>query len=174
MDHIVLTRCVFVKQMKMVFIFLLLFNYEFIKIKYSLTCKKLCQNIKIFRFQNCICMYIHSIEYKKFLILSDCIVIKLRIANNADTDFVECELSKSNLTYSHLLNIVCSEFDIIPAQISRLRKLPNTRLRNDKDIKRLQDFEEIEIVLNAPVTSKSLNTSNAYPSITSKDQTVLY
>lgn len=88
-----------------------------------------------------------------------------------DTDFIECELQKSHLTYSHLICIVCTEFEITPVQISRLRKLPNTRLRNDNDIKRLRDFDELEIVLN---TSRTLNSSNVYPSITSKDQTVLY
>lgn len=75
------------------------------------------------------------------------IVLKLRISNLEDKDFVEVDLNKSSLTYENLVSICCHEFDVEADDIKRVRKLPNTIVRNDKDVKRLLPFQELEVVL---------------------------
>lgn len=114
------------------------------------------------------------------------LVLKIRIANAADPDFVEVELSRTDLTYRALLYLCCMELDLKPQQIQKLRKLPNTRLRKDKDIQRLQDFQEIEVVADTTNMYKSMQNingiannvptlpANGYQSISKKDQTILY
>lgn len=114
------------------------------------------------------------------------LVIKLRIANAPDPDFVEVELPTNNLTYQTLIQICCEEFGLCPHQILKLRKLPNTKLRKDKDIKRLHHFQEIEIITdpanvykhvqysNSVPNSISSTPANGYQSISNKDQTILY
>jgi hypothetical protein len=75
-------------------------------------------------------------------------------------------------------------------QIARVRKLPDTLVRKDKDVQRFQDFQEIEVVIatsagkNKMVTgSNGLITAgavgganvNGYQSISLyKNQTILY
>ncbi|XP_012232736.1 ankyrin repeat domain-containing protein 40-like [Linepithema humile] len=117
---------------------------------------------------------------------SDELVLKIRIANAADPDFVEVELSRTDLTYRALLYLCCMELDLKPQQIQKLRKLPNTRLRKDKDIQRLQNFQEIEIITDTTNMYKSMQNingtanslpplpANGYQSISKKDQTILY
>ncbi|XP_032663691.1 ankyrin repeat domain-containing protein 40-like [Odontomachus brunneus] len=117
----------------------------------------------------------------------DELVLKIRIANAADPDFVEIELPRSELTYQALLCVCCKELNLTPHQILKLRKLPNTRLRKDKDIQRLQNFQEIEVVTDTTNIYKSiqnangisnnlptLTPANGYQSISKKDQTILY
>lgn len=75
------------------------------------------------------------------------------------------------MTYANLLHICCEELDIKENQVERIRKLPNTRLRKDSDVKRLTDLQSLEIVLKT--TGDKL--SNSYQSIsTCKNQTILY
>jgi len=69
------------------------------------------------------------------------LVLKLRLAYSTDTDFIEVEINKSELTYAALLDLCCSELGLNCKYVERLRKLPNTWLRKDKDIQRLKDFE---------------------------------
>ncbi|KYN04077.1 PREDICTED: ankyrin repeat domain-containing protein 40-like [Cyphomyrmex costatus] len=116
----------------------------------------------------------------------DELVLKIRIANTADSDFIEVELPRSELTYQALLCLCCKELDLNLHQIQKLRKLPNTRLRRDKDIQRLQNFQEIEVVIDATNMYKSIQNANGvanslptlpangYQSICKKDQTILY
>jgi len=75
------------------------------------------------------------------------LVLKLRNGSSYETDFIEVELPKSELTYQNLVNICCLEFAINANDIRKIRKLPDTILRKDKDIKRLKPFQEIEIIL---------------------------
>ncbi|KZC14655.1 Ankyrin repeat domain-containing protein 40 [Dufourea novaeangliae] len=113
----------------------------------------------------------------------DELVLKIRIVDAPDPDFIEVELPRSELTYHALVQICCQELNVDPTHIVKLRKLPNTKIRKDKDIQRLQNFQEIEIVTNA-INSYSLlngipNTipivpGNGYQSISKKDQTILY
>ena len=83
---------------------------------------------------------------------------KIRIADQKDSDFVEVNLSRKKLKYNELILAICSELNVKPKKIERLRKLPNTKLRKDKEIQRLRDFTELEIVL--------LKTVHCLPNIT--------
>lgn len=69
------------------------------------------------------------------------LVFKLRIAYSTDPDFIEVEIDRSELTYTHLMTVCCSELGLNSKYVERLRKLPNTRLRKDRDVQRLKDFE---------------------------------
>ncbi|XP_068606434.1 ankyrin repeat domain-containing protein 40 [Brachionichthys hirsutus] len=77
------------------------------------------------------------------------LVLKVRIQNpNArENDFIEVELDRQELTYRSLLRVCCRELDISSEHVEKIRKLPNTMLRKDKDVARLQDFQELEVVL---------------------------
>ncbi|XP_047213664.1 ankyrin repeat domain-containing protein 40-like [Girardinichthys multiradiatus] len=77
------------------------------------------------------------------------LVLKVRIQNpNArENDFIEVELDRQELTYRSLLRVCCRELDISAEHVEKIRKLPNTLLRKDKDVARLQDFQELEVVL---------------------------
>ncbi|CAM5155995.1 unnamed protein product [Eretmochelys imbricata] len=77
------------------------------------------------------------------------LVLKVRIQNLTlrENDFIEIELDRQELTYKELLRVSCSELGINPEHVEKIRKLPNTVLRKDKDVARLQDFQELELVL---------------------------
>ncbi|KAL1488984.1 hypothetical protein ABEB36_014764 [Hypothenemus hampei] len=101
----------------------------------------------------------------------DDLVLKVRINGSPDPDFIEIEIPKWKLTYDVLLKICCEELQITKSQVERIRKLPDTRLRKDNDVKRLNDYQRLEVVLKCPVE----NSNNSYQSISScKDQTILY
>ncbi|XP_015609945.1 ankyrin repeat domain-containing protein 40 [Cephus cinctus] len=119
----------------------------------------------------------------------DELVLKVRIANTSDPDFIEIDLPKNNLTLESLLKISCEELAVDPGQVHKLRKLPNTKLRRDKDVERLENLQEIELVIDAlytelytpninnvtPVQStNAIIPANSYQSISKKDQTILY
>ncbi|TRY56073.1 hypothetical protein DNTS_017920 [Danionella cerebrum] len=77
------------------------------------------------------------------------LVLKVRIQNSnvRENDFIEVELDRQELTYRALLRVCCRELDISAEHVEKIRKLPNTMLRKDKDVARLQDFQELEVVL---------------------------
>ncbi|XP_068007080.1 ankyrin repeat domain-containing protein 40-like [Melanerpes formicivorus] len=75
------------------------------------------------------------------------LVLKVRVQNLRDSDFIEIELDRQELTYRDLLRVSCCELGINPEQVEKIRKLPNTLVRKDKDVARLQDFQELELVL---------------------------
>ncbi|XP_005734585.1 ankyrin repeat domain-containing protein 40 [Pundamilia nyererei] len=77
------------------------------------------------------------------------LVLKVRIQNPSarENDFIEVELDRQELTYRSLLRVCCRELDISAEHVEKIRKLPNTMLRKDKDVARLQDFQELEVVL---------------------------
>ncbi|KAF5270194.1 hypothetical protein FQR65_LT05674 [Abscondita terminalis] len=102
---------------------------------------------------------------------SDDLVLKARIAGSNDPDYIEIEIPRWKLTYASLLHICCQELEIKETQVERIRKLPNTRLRKDSDVKRLIDFQCLEVVIKAPRDKYN----NGYQSISvCKDQTILY
>ncbi|XP_053939677.1 ankyrin repeat domain-containing protein 40 isoform X2 [Cuculus canorus] len=78
------------------------------------------------------------------------LVLKVRIQNPnlRENDFIEIELDRQELTYKELLRVSCQELGVNPEHIQKIRKLPNTVLRKDKDVARLQDFQELELVLS--------------------------
>ncbi|NWS68057.1 ANR40 protein, partial [Crotophaga sulcirostris] len=77
------------------------------------------------------------------------LVLKVRIQNPnlRENDFIEIELDRQELTYQELLRVSCRELGVNPEHVQKIRKLPNTMLRKDKDVARLQDFQELELVL---------------------------
>lgn len=103
---------------------------------------------------------------------NDELVLKVKIQGSSDPDYIEIEIPKWKLTYDVLLKTCCEELQISESQVERIRKLPNTRLRKDNDVRRLTDFQELEIALRNNSGDKS---NNSYQSIsTCKDQTILY
>jgi hypothetical protein len=105
--------------------------------------------------------------------LNDDLVLNVRIAGSSDPDFIEVEIPRWKLTYSSLLKICCEELELVESQVERIRKLPNTRLRKDSDVKRLNNFQSLELVLKTPLASDK--PTNCYQSIsTCKNQTILY
>lgn len=57
------------------------------------------------------------------------LVLKVRVQNLRDNDFIEIELDRQELTYQDLLRVSCCELGVNPEQVEKIRKLPNTLLR---------------------------------------------
>ncbi|XP_010168405.1 ankyrin repeat domain-containing protein 40 [Antrostomus carolinensis] len=93
------------------------------------------------------------------------LVLKVRVQNLRDNDFIEIELDRQELTYQDLLRVSCCELGVNPEQVEKIRKLPNTLVRKDKDVARLQDFQELELVL---VKSESSAFRNAASTLTER------
>lgn len=115
------------------------------------------------------------------------LVLKVRVANSGDPDFIEVELPMGDLTYSRLLRLCTEELDVNPTHVTRVRKLPNTIVRKDKDVARLNDGQELELVVQPEGTSRLIpcsngmlkkipgSNANGYQSISlNKNQTILY
>ncbi|XP_074079819.1 putative ANKRD40 C-terminal-like protein [Macrotis lagotis] len=99
------------------------------------------------------------------------LVLKVRKQSPKENDFIEIELDRQKLTYQDLLQVSCRELGINLEQVVKIRKLPNTLLRKDKDISRLQEFQELELILvNHGVTesTSSLIEKPCYNHIASK------
>lgn len=121
---------------------------------------------------------------------NDELVLKVRVANSGDPDFIEVELPRTELSYSRLLRVCCEELGISANQIIRIRKLPDTLVRKDKDVQRFRDFQEIEVVITPAAGKNKLipgsnglisvggmgaGNVNGYQSISLyKNQTILY
>jgi hypothetical protein len=91
------------------------------------------------------------------------LVLKVRVAHAADTDFIEIELDHNNLTYENLVSIMCQELEVEKQIVHKVRKLPDTIVRKDKDVKRLKDFQELELVLTTKAISASSRTYGPSP-----------
>ncbi|NXW89977.1 ANR40 protein, partial [Alopecoenas beccarii] len=89
------------------------------------------------------------------------LVLKVRVQNLKDNDFIEIELDRQELTYQDLLRVSCCELGVNPEQVEKIRKLPNTLVRKDKDVARLQDFQELELVLVQSASSPFRNAAAA-------------
>ncbi|XP_007433064.1 ankyrin repeat domain-containing protein 40 isoform X1 [Python bivittatus] len=96
------------------------------------------------------------------------LVLKVRIQNRTlkENDFIEIELDRQELTYKELLRVSCCELGVNPEHVEKIRKLPNTVLRKDKDISRLQDFQELELVLM--MSDNDFMFKNAAPTLTER------
>uniref|UniRef100_T1J2U1 Uncharacterized protein n=1 Tax=Strigamia maritima TaxID=126957 RepID=T1J2U1_STRMM len=109
----------------------------------------------------------------------DELVLKVRVAHSPDPDYIEIEIPRNDLTYSRLLRVCCEELGIDLKHILKIRKLPDTVVRKDKDVKRLRDFQQLELVLTStrPPNANSAVTaaSSPYPSIPGfRNCTILY
>ncbi|KAJ8358378.1 hypothetical protein AAFF_G00011600 [Aldrovandia affinis] len=94
------------------------------------------------------------------------LVLKVRIQslNGRENDFIEVELDRRELTYRALLRVCCRELDVSADHVDKIRKLPNTVLRKDKDVARLQDFQELEVVVEK-AEGLLLHTTDFPPSL---------
>jgi len=80
------------------------------------------------------------------------LILKIRQAGtDGDQDFIEIELPRDALTLEYLTVMGCEELGLEPKSIDRVRKMPNTRLRRNKEVERLEDFQEIEFVVRSEV-----------------------
>ena len=75
------------------------------------------------------------------------LVIRVRLADSTETDFLEIELEKTRLTYQALVDAMCSALHVEPRAVRKVRKLPNVIVRKDKDVARLVDFQELELFI---------------------------
>merc|ERR1712150_60572 len=75
------------------------------------------------------------------------LILKIRVADSIDRDFIEIDIEDNQLNYQSLTDVMCHELGVNSAQVERIRKLPNTRLRRDIEICRLQNYAELELVL---------------------------
>jgi len=78
-------------------------------------------------------------------------ILKIRLGQVTDPDFIEIDLPETQWTYQDLmsvmLNELCLEEQPESHTIERIRKLPNTRLRRDIEVQRLVDYTELELIL---------------------------
>ncbi|KAG9327986.1 hypothetical protein JZ751_017011 [Albula glossodonta] len=83
------------------------------------------------------------------------LVLKVRIQNPSarENDFIEVELDRRELTYRALLRVCCRELDI--------------SADHDKDVARLQDFQELEVVVEK-AESLSLLAAGGQGSLTDR------
>jgi hypothetical protein len=76
------------------------------------------------------------------------LVLKCRLAESEETDFIEVQLDHKCLNFEALVEACMTELNVDRARLKKIRKLPNTIVRNDRDVKRLVQYQEIEIVIN--------------------------
>ena len=101
------------------------------------------------------------------------LVFKIRLANSDERDFLEVELDKLNLTFEALLSLMCRELGVDRKLVQKIRKLPDTIVRKDKDVKRLRDLQELELVLtNKAISSASRNYGNISNGV--RNEQILY
>ena len=62
-------------------------------------------------------------------------------------DFIEVDLE--DMTYQGLLKVCCKELNVPEDHVVTIRKLPNVQIRNDNDVKRFKEGQELEIVFSA-------------------------
>ncbi|KAL4239925.1 Ankyrin repeat domain-containing protein 40 [Mactra antiquata] len=103
----------------------------------------------------------------------DEIVLKARVAYGMEKDFIEVEISRNHMTYENLMSILTKELAVERHLVYKIRKLPNTILRKDKDVRRLVDYQELELVL----TNKAMSSmSRSYGDVSDgfKHEQILY
>jgi hypothetical protein len=76
--------------------------------------------------------------------IAETLVLKLRIHGSEESDFIEVELS--SLTYQALLEACAEELEVGVSDITKIRKLPNILVRKDRDVQRLSNGQELEVV----------------------------
>jgi len=75
------------------------------------------------------------------------LIVKARVAGAAESDFIEVDLPRSALTLEYLIVLCSEELGVSASGVERVRKLPNTRLRRDKEVTRLVDYQELEFIM---------------------------
>ncbi|XP_052781390.1 ankyrin repeat domain-containing protein 40-like [Mya arenaria] len=102
------------------------------------------------------------------------LVLKARVAYLTDRDFIEVELSRQTLTFEALLTMLTRELGVDRSLVHKIRKLPDTVLRKDKDVARLVDFQEVELVLTNRAMSSSSRGYASDLSDSFKHEQILY
>lgn len=74
----------------------------------------------------------------------------LKIRMEGEKDFIEIDLMIQDSNLDTLIQLACQELQIHPESVNFIRKLPNTKLRKDKEVQRLVEFQELELVLLKP------------------------
>ena len=87
------------------------------------------------------------------------LLVKVRVSGSGESDFVEVEVP--SLSYSSLLKSCCEELELVPHEIAKIRKLPNVWVRKDKDVQRMKEGQELEIIVKS-----STNPNSTPPPIT--------
>lgn len=92
--------------------------------------------------------------------------MKVRVSGSGESDFVEVEVP--SLSYSSLLKSCCEELELVPHEIAKIRKLPNVWVRKDKDVQRMKEGQELEVIVKsaATVSSSAANPNSTPPPIT--------
>ena len=69
-------------------------------------------------------------------------------------DFREIEISRQ-MTFNQLVRLMWYELGLCSnVEIKKVRRLPDTEIRNDRDVQRLCDYQELELVLNHDYSSR--------------------
>lgn len=72
------------------------------------------------------------------------LVLKVRVHESRERDFIEVEIA--SMTYQTLLETCAEELNLNVSEISKIRKLPNVLVRNDRDVCRMSSGQELEVV----------------------------
>jgi len=81
------------------------------------------------------------------------LVLKVRVAG--DQDFIEIDVprgsreTRSLLTFEFLVSTMCTELGVERKRVVKVRKLPDTIIRRDRDMQRLVNFQELELVVDS-------------------------
>ena len=73
------------------------------------------------------------------------LLVKVRVNGSGESDFVEVEVAPP--TYSALVSACCEELELAVSEVVKIRKLPNILVRKDRDVQRMKDGQELEVVL---------------------------
>jgi len=127
---------------------------DYIKYQYHLVSTETASQISPQLTGECYTMVDHMIITISYVIVtspvseatSTAILVKCRIADSVEKDFVEVEVP--SLTFISLLQSCCEELEVEPTTVAKIRKLPNTLVRKDKDVMRLDTLQELELVLH--------------------------
>ena len=73
------------------------------------------------------------------------LLVKVRVVGSGESDFVEVEVPSA--TYPALLKACCEELEVQTSDVVKIRKLPNVWVRKDRDVQRMNEGQELEVVL---------------------------
>ncbi|XP_037081697.1 uncharacterized protein LOC119102439 [Pollicipes pollicipes] len=76
------------------------------------------------------------------------LVLKVRVADSPSRHFVLVDLPTSDLTWLRLLSVSCAALGVPVKMVKEVLKLPNTLLVRDKDVRRLLDYQELELIMH--------------------------
>ena len=71
------------------------------------------------------------------------------------------EVEVRPVTYQALLAVCCEELEVGSGDVAKIRKLPNVLVRKDRDVQRMREGQELEVVLKTEPSSASTGTGSA-------------